>query len=261
MAEADWWRAVYKEIVKDLNLDEKKDVEAAYVLSSLLTTENVFHLHCKIRNKPCIVFGAGPSLEKDFKECFKAGLIFKTVVLAADGASSFLLSSGRNPDVIVTDLDGDVNKIIECSRKGSIVVVHAHGDNIGKVRKYVPLINRCIVGTTQTEEKPRVYNFGGFTDGDRCCYIAYNFNCSILGLAGMDFGEIVGRYSKPHLKGNMKANERKRKKLEWGKRLVEELGKKMRGRIYNLTSNGENLQGIPRIKPRNFLEVISPWMR
>ena len=33
-----------------------------------------------------------------------------------------------------------------------------------------------VVGTTQTEEFGKMKNFGGFTDGDRCVFLAEFFN-------------------------------------------------------------------------------------
>ena len=61
------------------------------------------------------------------------------------------MDMGRVPEVICTDPDGnseaDIEKeILACSR-GSIVLIHAHGDNMDKLEKYVPRFRRFIATT------------------------------------------------------------------------------------------------------------------
>ena len=53
------------------------------------------------------------------------------------------------------------------------MVVHAHGDNIEKIH-LVKNFKNCI-GTTQTKSFGKLHNFGGFTDGDRCVFLANHF--------------------------------------------------------------------------------------
>jgi len=89
--------------------------------------------------------------------------------------------------------------------------------------------------------------FGGFTDGDRAAIISATFGASSVILAGMDFGEYVGRYSKPFLVQEVKADSRKAIKLKWGKRILEILAERERIRFFNATSNGEELKGYKRI--------------
>ncbi len=61
--------------------------------------------------------------------------------------------------------------IIKVSQMGSIVVFHAHGDNMSKLREYVPQLMK-IIGTTPSRPPYGLHNFGGFTDGDRCVFLA-----------------------------------------------------------------------------------------
>ena len=63
-----------------------------------------------------------------------------------------------------------MDSILKSNELGSVIVVHAHGDNIDKLEKYVKNLKN-ILGSTQTTEKFKfLINYGGFTDGD-----SYNF--------------------------------------------------------------------------------------
>ncbi len=133
------------------------------------------------------------------------------MVIAADGAAAVLMDIGRVPEVICTDLDGnseaDIEKEIHACEKGSLVLIHAHGDNIDKLEKYVPLFKRFIA-TTQAQPFDKVYNFGGFSDGDRCAFVAMEFGGKSVRLAGFDFED-------PDV------SQIKKKKLKWAKELIK----------------------------------------
>ncbi|MEM4389706.1 MAG: 6-hydroxymethylpterin diphosphokinase MptE-like protein [Candidatus Micrarchaeia archaeon] len=133
-----------------------------------------------LRGKPAIVFG---NARKN-----KTALVHPCAVIAADGASEMLLKEGIVPDVVCTDLDGRMEAIREAGEKGAVIVIHAHGDNISKLEDAVRMLRGCkLIGTTQVEPKGRVYNFGGFTDGDRCIFLARAFGASPIGFVGIDF--------------------------------------------------------------------------
>jgi len=87
------------------------------------------------------------------------------------------------------------------------VVVHAHGDNIEKMEKYVPLM-QDMVGSTQSVPLENVYNFGGFSDGDRCVFIAKQFDAASITLVGFDLADD-------------NVTSIKKKKLEWANRLID----------------------------------------
>ena len=70
---------------------------------------------------------------------------------------------------------------------GSFLVVHAHGNNSDKIMEYVSRLKR-VLGTTQSTPVGNIYNFGGFTDGDRALFFAVEWGAKIIILAGMDFG-------------------------------------------------------------------------
>lgn len=218
------WRKIYTSIIEDFGFCEEKDKEAAVILDELLCKRDVSsqlkRLENSIRDREVIVFGAGDSLCKGI-ERFR-DLIEKSTKIAADGATSALIEKGIVPDVIVTDLDGRLDDIIAANRKGSIVVVHAHGDNIEKIKTFIPRL-KGVIGTTQTDPRPfrKLFNFGGFTDGDRAVFLADHFRPKVIYLMGFDFNGKVGKYSFTEKeKVTMKL-----KKLAWCRRLLREVSR------------------------------------
>lgn len=230
---------LYKEIIKILNLDEKKDVEAAKNLSKISQEGkiNILNLKCveeKIANKNVIVFGAGPSLIYDLEQLMKLKNFYSFVKICADGAAKALVERKIFPDFIVSDLDGDISVIKKANENNAILLIHAHGDNINTIRKHTLKFKNLIL-TVQTNLKLKnLHNFGGFTDGDRALFFTMKFKPKVVILAGMDFGKKVGKYSKKIFGKRLKF---KLKKLEVGKRMIEE---KCKGKsnVYDFTKNG-----------------------
>ena len=124
------WEPKYREIVKKLNLNEDEDRKAAQILKELLPKNDQTALKKQIKGEDCIVFGAGPSLDRDLGKLKEYKLLDK-ILITADGATSAVMNF-KTPDVIVTDLDGIVEDQLEAWREGAWMVVHAHGDNIKK---------------------------------------------------------------------------------------------------------------------------------
>ncbi len=205
------WEPFYREILDDFGFSEEADVEAARLLNDMLP-ENppLDKLNALISGKTVNVFGAGPSLEKI--KNFPEG-----TSIVADGATSFFIENGKIPDIIVTDLDGRMEDIVEANKKGSIVVVHAHGHNMPELEKYVKEFDSP-VGTTQAEPFGRLYNFGGFMDGDRCIFLAAHFGAAKIRIFGIDFkNPEMGRYT------FSKNAELTKKKLVWCEKLIKYL--------------------------------------
>ncbi len=65
----------------------------------------------------------------------------------------------------------DVKAEIKASRMGAVMVVNGHGDIIPIINSIVPTLFN-VVGSTQAVPLANVHNFGGFTDGDRCVFLA-----------------------------------------------------------------------------------------
>ncbi|MFX1264768.1 MAG: 6-hydroxymethylpterin diphosphokinase MptE-like protein [Promethearchaeota archaeon] len=220
------WKPTYNDIVTRLNLDSHADRHATEVLSHLLEDKDpkptLLQIERLIEGRPIIVCGAGPSLERHLTEVIPQATLKESIFVASDGAASALLELGLRCDILVTDLDGDLQSIREVVRRGAIPIVHAHGDNIDLVREIVPTLE-AVVGSTQVEPTERAFLWGGFTDGDRACYLVSHYRPSRVTLAGMDFGDIVGRWSKPGHKASYPADSVKREKLVIAGELIDRL--------------------------------------
>jgi len=217
------WRKFYRKILRDFGFSEESDIIAAKILDAFLKSVDIDVLREKIQGRRVNVYGAGPSL-KEIKK-FQRG-----VNIAADGATSFLLGRGIVPDIIVTDLDGKVEDLLKANKKGSILVVHAHGDNIDAIKKYAAKFKNA-AGTTQSKPFGSLHNFGGFTDGDRAVFLAEHFKAKKIALYGMDFRSKIGRYS------FSRDSETKRKKLLWAEKLINYLRRKGKVEITWLESS------------------------
>ncbi len=233
------WRPWYDRIVGQLELDRRADENAAKVLDELLPEPDLAGLKNLLCGHECIVFGAGPSLDADLEKLKQAGYLNR-VLLAADGATSAVLKY-RHPDIVVTDLDGTLEDQLEAWRRGVWLVVHSHGDNVAQVRKIMPELNERIIGTTQVEAFGKLFNFGGFTDGDRAAFMAHELGAGKIYLAGMDLGTKIGRHS------GDKDIGRKLIKLKICKELLSWLAGELGAPIMNLTTNGEPIPNVPRV--------------
>lgn len=218
------WEPIYRKIAEDFNFPLEKEKQAVNLLNELLEKKNpcpIKKLENLIAGNEVVIFGAGPSLgpslityKKEFADKLK---------IVADGATSALLKNNVLPDIIITDLDGKVSDQIDANSRGSITVIHAHGDNIDNIKKYVPEFKGNIIGTTQIDPKPYedIHNFGGFTDGDRAAFLASHFNAKEIYLVGFDFDNKIGKYSF----SKNKDKNLKLKKLKWCKYLIDLLKK------------------------------------
>ncbi len=214
------WEPIYEEILKDFGFEREKDEEAARIASEIISRKGNKGKDVKrvieslIKGKTAIICGNAPCLENDIREKELNNDIpsfpRKQDVIAADGATSVLLRNAIIPDIVVTDLDGNIADIIYANRLGSIIVVHTHGDNIEMLKKVLPSLNENVICTTQSKPIHNVHNFGGFTDGDRCVFLAKEFGAKRIELIGFDFED-------------KNVSEKKRKKLKWAKRLIGDI--------------------------------------
>ena len=219
------WKPIYEKIAKDLNFLDEKENLAADNLNKILQKKKLIsikEMEDFVAGKEVVVFGAGPTLESSIISNKK--LFIEKLKITADGATSALLKNNILPDIIVTDLDGKISDQIEANSKGSKVVIHAHGDNIDKVKRFVSEFKRDIMGTTQINPGPydNLYNFGGFTDGDRAIYLADFFGAKKIFLIAFDFNKRFGKYSFPDNKNKIL----KLKKLKWCEYLIKLIIKK-----------------------------------
>ncbi len=220
------WDMWYELILDDFSFSRKDDELAASLLNDKIQKKGKFDISHIDFPSQSIVFGAGPSIKKHIAYLKRHVDLEKYILIAADGATTALLEEEIVPDIIVTDLDGDMNKIIESNKLGSILYVHAHGDNMDKIEKYFDKLEK-IIPTCQCKSFGYLENYGGFTDGDRAVYIAvYSLKVDTVLLAGMDFGEVVTRYSRPDIPDKLgQADDFKIKKLKYAEKLIDSLKK------------------------------------
>ena len=238
------WKKRYSEILKEFRYSEKEDKESAILLNSILKKSDTNKkIRALIKGKTVFVIGSGPSLSLAIPKLKKYKKIVK---IAADSSIKPLVENGIIPDIVVTDLDGDENTLKKIGKTNSIFVVHAHGDNIEKL-DLVKKFKNCI-GTTQSTPFSKIENFGGFTDGDRCVFLANHFQAKKVILFGMDFGERIGKFSKT------KKSERKIKlmKLKQGKSLLEWLSTFTKLELF---TTSKSIRGFDKIS-YNKLDII-----
>lgn len=188
---------LYKEILQDFGFSREEDERAAKIMKDLAGEKL---LDCSvlefIKGKSVAVIGGAYSGEKVEEE----------LVITAGKAINKV---GFTPHIHVTDMEEDENLLAELEERGCILVLHAHGDNISRIKSVVPKIKRFI-GTTQSIPFDRIYNFGGFTDGDRAALIAKKFEARSIKLYGFDFESAD--------------NPIKLKKLKWAKIILKSEG-------------------------------------
>lgn len=232
------WRPWYSRIAEQLGLDPQADKNAAKVLDDVLPEPDIAELTKLVGAKDCVVLGAGPSLDGDLEKLERRGWMDK-LLISANGATSALLKY-RPPDIVVTDLDGDVDDQLNAWSRGSWIALHAHGDNLNQIQKIAPRIDSRVLGTTQVGPFGKLYNFGGFTDGDRAAFMAHELGASRIYLAGMNLGTEIGRHS-----GDKDAG-RKLVKLAICKELLTWLAGELGAKLINLTAKGEDIPNVPR---------------
>ncbi len=176
------WEPLYTEIVEELGLDREKDEEAAMVLSALAKRDDLSLLETLCTGRTVTVCGNAPCLGRELP-------LVQGTVFAADAAADVLTKNGRRIDAVFTDLDGATDLFVELNRNGTVMVVHAHGDNMPLLRYWVPRLTGPFVATTQAHPLPGVYNFGGFTDGDRAVFAAHALGAEEVVLTGFDLDD------------------------------------------------------------------------
>lgn len=187
------WMKIYEQIIADFGFSREKDEESARLLAELGKGKL---LDCSVLNiingREVAIIGGAYSGEK---------ISGDLVITAGKAVERFPLI----PSVHVTDLEESAEKLLELEKNGCILVIHAHGDNMERIREIVPKL-KSFVATTQSYPFDRVYNFGGFTDGDRAVIIAKTFGAKKIRLYGFEFEKAEGL---------------KLKKLKWAKKILE----------------------------------------
>ena len=198
------WEPHYRRILDFFGFDPDNDDEAAHFASGLSSEDDLFLLKDACSWKVVTVCGNAPCLKDEMH-------LIEGTVIAADAAADLLYKHGIRPDVVFTDLDGCEDSFIEMNSEGTIMVVHAHGDNIPLLKKWIPLFEGPLVLTTQGKPFGNVHNFGGFTDGDRAIFAAKELGASKIQILGFDLDDCS-------------VNPVKRGKLMIARDLLKEIG-------------------------------------
>jgi hypothetical protein len=198
------WEPWYREILEYFGFSREQDETAARHLASLLPRDDLPALAALTCGNEVTVCGNAPCLKDELQN-------IRGVVFAADAAAGVLDAHGICPDAVFTDLDGATDRLVEMNESGTIVVVHAHGDNMPLLDYWVPRFNGPVVGTTQSAPLPHVHNFGGFSDGDRAVFAADELGAAHITLVGFDLDD-------------KNVNPVKRGKLFWARKLLAAIG-------------------------------------
>ena len=200
------WEPHYREILASFGFSREDDENAAALLATLIDRDDLPALVRLVRGRNVVVCGNAPCLVKELGRIPEG-----SVVLAADAAADVLFLNGIRPDAVFTDLDGATDLLLEMNAAGTIVVVHAHGDNIPLLRHWVKKFAGPLVATTQGTPLPHVHNFGGFSDGDRAVFAADALGAKTIMLIGFDLDD-------------KNVDPVKRGKLMWAKKLLALIG-------------------------------------
>ena len=239
----------YFKIIRDFGFNYQQDCEARNYLSEVLNQkgenwnlERVLHSFSEYfqEKKVILIYGCGPSLEETvdilIRE-FGKDFFRKCINLAADGASILLRERGIPLEAIFSDLDGITKTEFNYA---DFLVIHAHGDNLESIAHFKENILSFpkLIGTTQVEPLDNIINPGGFTDGDRILYFIRTLlqPHNTLYLIGMDFNDIIGKYSKPSLTEHHQGTPSKLKKLKYAVKLIEWLIERIDNEIFFLNA-------------------------
>ena len=118
----DWWWPLQEEINTEFGFSRSREKVSSRLISRLYQPKG--NLSKIILNNKVTIVGAGIS-EKD--------TIPGGIKIAADGAVSACLERNIIPDIIVTDLDGNLPEMVWANKEGSKIVVHAHVDNLSRL--------------------------------------------------------------------------------------------------------------------------------
>ncbi|MFT0898259.1 6-hydroxymethylpterin diphosphokinase MptE-like protein [Candidatus Methanoprimaticola sp. MG2] len=206
------WEPLYSGILEDMGYSREEDESSVRVLKAVtLNSDLVDPDDVRERFGPeATVFGDADRLESDVSAHPPVGTL-----ICSGSAVGRVMALGIMPDAVVTDLDGDIGPQLEASARGAVTFVHAHGDNGDLVMSYAGLFRGPVVLTTQSRPENTVFNFGGFTDGDRAVCIAQEMGCRRILLEGFDLDRPRAKEgSDPAVKA---------RKLRWAGRVMDSL--------------------------------------
>jgi uncharacterized Rossmann fold enzyme len=218
------WAPPYEAILADFGYDRAGDERARDRLLALVAGSDPLTPDDIDISGTVAVCGAAPTLDEELDIARRADR-----VVAASNAASVCLDAGIAVDCMVTDLDKTPETARTLSDRGVPVAVHAHGDNIETIERYVPTFDiSSVLPTTQAAPVPPVVNLGGFTDGDRAAFLADHCGADRLVFPGWAFDDPT-------------VSAEKAKKLRWAERLLRWLEDRRNERFSVLDGRRETI--------------------
>ena len=204
------WEPIYEDILADMGYSRIDDEGAVRVLKDVtLNSDLISGEDAAERMKDIVtVIGNAPCLEDDI-----SSKVIKGTIICSGSAVGRLVAMGFSPDMVFTDLDGDIEPQLKASSEGAITFIHAHGDNQNLIMSYAGLFKGPIVLTTQSTPEYTVFDYGGFTDGDRAVCFADHFGAREIRLLGFDYDHPMPKEGSDP--------EMKLRKLSWAKRIIK----------------------------------------
>ena len=235
------WSRQYGRIAAEFGYSSQEDARAASILAEMLPgPPPTDRLRDILSGRTVVCAGAGASLLDALPHIVASS----APCIAADSALRPLLQYGILPDIVVTDLDGDIDALVQAADQGAMTVVHAHGDNADRL-DMVRRLPGCM-GTAQTAPTGYVQNFGGFTDGDRAAFLASRFGARRIILCGMDMAGPVTVWSN--------STPEKPRKLRAAARLLEWMAESTTSALY---TTSYPLRGFDVISPDQIPRLVT----
>jgi 2-amino-4-hydroxy-6-hydroxymethyldihydropteridine diphosphokinase len=227
------WALRYAEIQREFGFPFDREELAARTLERLLRpadrTDPLGRLGLRIAARDAVIVGRAPGAGPPPVWRLPPSAD-RPVLIAADGATETCLAAGLVPSIVVTDLDGPVASEVNASGRGSLVVVHAHGDNIAALERWVPEFPGELAGSWAGPPRPALLDVGGFTDGDRGAFLAEALRARRILLWGFDFDQVDAP--------DPTRRAQKLAKLRWARKLLDELAETGRSPIFRWELDG-----------------------
>jgi uncharacterized Rossmann fold enzyme len=221
----DDWEPVYEAILTDFGFSRTADERARDVLAAHVEPFDLSRLDCS--GQRVAIVGGARRLADETDLAATADRVF-----AASTAVDVLADAGVDVDLMVTDLDKNPSTARQLTEAGTPVAAHAHGDNVPAVRDHVPTFDSAhVLGTTQAAPVDAVYNFGGFTDGDRAAFLADYCGAAELVFPGWNFEDAD-------------VSDEKAKKLAWAERLLYWLERRRDGTFDVLDGRRDGIETV-----------------
>jgi len=234
------WAPEYERIQAEFGFSFDREMVASQRLVELLPRPALERaeqrIRARVRGRDTIVVGLAPRSGAPPVWMLPLTAVPPALVVA-DGAAERCLAGGLVPDVVVTDLDGPIPSEVTANVRGALVLIHAHGDNIPALERWVPQFPRELAGSWAGPPERGLVDFGGFTDGDRAAYLAEYVGAPRILLYGFDFEHVDANDPSPAIK---------RRKLAAARRVLDLLAREGRSRLEVWAPDGTLSPYVPQ---------------